>query len=109
MRELKISGGQRPVPGGAKIRRWHVDFFGGALFVVDESARKIVAYERCGTVTTEFVLDALETALWGAAWHHGHTVISYSERIVASGVDNTVGPIGESPMAQSMIEWYNGS
>ncbi|MFC0110838.1 IS3 family transposase [Kibdelosporangium aridum] len=110
MRELKISGGPRPTTtDGLKIRRWYVDFHSGALFVVDETARKIVAYERCGTISTERVLTALESALLSAAWHHGHTVITYSERLAASGVDITVGPVGESPMAQSMIQWYNGS
>ncbi|MFC5106109.1 IS3 family transposase [Kibdelosporangium philippinense] len=110
MRDMKISGGPRPVTtDGPKIRRWYVDFHAGALFVVDEDARKIVAYERTGVISTERVLTALETAIWGAAWHHGHTVITYSERLAASGVDTTLGPVGDSPMAQSMIQWYNGS
>ncbi|CAM3912915.1 HTH LytTR-type domain-containing protein [Kibdelosporangium persicum] len=109
MRELKISAGPRPPSGGPPLRRWFVDYYGGALFVVDESARKVLAYERCAPLTTDLVLSALETALWGGAWHHGHTTIRYSERVVASGVDLTVGTAGESPLAQSMIQWYHGS
>nr|WP_042193179.1 IS3 family transposase [Kibdelosporangium sp. MJ126-NF4]CEL20614.1 Mobile element protein [Kibdelosporangium sp. MJ126-NF4]CTQ89525.1 Mobile element protein [Kibdelosporangium sp. MJ126-NF4] len=106
MREMKISGGPRPAADGPEIRRWFVDFVDGALFVVDESAHRILAYERPGVVSTELVLDALEGALWGGAWHSGHTAIRYSKRLAASGVDISTGTVGESPTAQSMIQWY---
>ncbi|ONI74643.1 hypothetical protein ALI144C_38050 [Actinosynnema sp. ALI-1.44] len=107
MRDLRISGGPRPADSGPGVRRWFVDFIGGALYVVDESAHRILAYERSPVVTTDLVLNALESALWGGTWHPGHTVIRYGERLAASGVDISTGTVGVSPTAHSIIQWYN--
>ncbi|ALG11402.1 IS3 family transposase [Kibdelosporangium phytohabitans] len=107
MRDMKISGGPRPAETGPGVRRWFVDFADGVLYVVDESARRILACERSGVATTEVVLNALESALWGGTWHPGHTVIRYGERLAASGVDISTGTVGVSPTAQSIIQWYS--
>ena len=77
-------------------------------FVVDVFARRIVGWRVSTTMTTDFVLDALEQALYDrqpdpdvALIHHSdrgsqYVSIRYSERLAEAGIAPSVGSRGDS-------------
>jgi putative transposase len=76
-------------------------------FVIDVFARRIVGWRASCSAQTQFVLDALEQALWarrpaGAGLiHHSdrgsqYLSIRYSERLADAGIEPSVGTVGDS-------------
>ena len=77
-------------------------------FVIDVFARRIVGWRVSNSMQTDFVLDALEQALYarrperdGALVHHSdrgsqYVSIRYSERLAEAGIEPSVGSIGDS-------------
>ena len=77
-------------------------------FVIDVFARYIVGWRVSTTMHTDFVLDALEQALYarrrerdGALVHHSdrgsqYVSIRYSERLAEAGIEPSVGSTGDS-------------
>jgi len=77
-------------------------------FVIDAFARRIVGWRVSRSMSTEFVLDALEQALHdrrpvggGGLIHHSdrgvqYVSIKYTERLADAGVDPSVGSVGDS-------------
>ena len=73
-------------------------------FVVDVFSRRIVGWRQSSSMHTEFVLDALEQALYdrkpsddGSLTHHSdrgsqYLSIRYSERLAEAGIEPSVGP-----------------
>ena len=77
-------------------------------FVIDVYARRIVGWQVSSSMHTDFVLDALEQALYarqperdGALTHHSdrgsqYVSIRYSERLAEAGIEPSVGSKGDS-------------
>ena len=77
-------------------------------FVIDVFARRIVGWRVSNSMQTDFVLDALEQALYarrperdGALVHHSDrgsqsVSIRYSERLAEAGIEPSVGSTGDS-------------
>jgi len=77
-------------------------------FVVDVFARRIVGWRVSSSMTTDFVLDALEQALYarqpgndGTLIHHSdrgsqYLSIRYTERLSEAGIEPSVGSRGDS-------------
>ena len=75
-------------------------------FVIDVYARRIVGWRVSSSMHTQFVLDALEQALYarqpernGALIHHSdrgsqYVSIRYSERLAEAGIESSVGSNG---------------
>ena len=88
-------------------------------FVVDVYARRIVGWRVSTSMTTDFVLDALEQALYarqherdGSLIHHSdrgsqYVSIRYSERLAEAGVEPSVGSKGDS-YDNALAETING-
>ncbi len=88
-------------------------------FVIDVFARRIVGWRVSRTMTTDFVLDALEQALYarqperdGSLVHHSdrgsqYVSIRYSERLAEAGVEPSVGSRGDS-YDNALAETING-
>ncbi|WP_440030503.1 IS3 family transposase [Chromobacterium amazonense] len=87
-------------------------------FVVDVFARFIVGWRVSRSMHTEFVLDALEQALWArqpsrdALIHHSdrgsqYVSIRYSERLAEAGIEPSVGSTGDS-YDNALAETING-
>ena len=88
-------------------------------FVVDVFARRIVGWRVSKTMTTDFVLDALEQALYDrqpdpedALIHHSdrgsqYVSIRYSERLAEAGIAPSVGSKGDS-YDNALAETING-
>ena len=88
-------------------------------FVIDVFARRIVGWRVSRSMTTDFVLDALEQALYarqperdGSLIHHsdrGSQYVSfrYSERLMEAGVEPSVGSKGDS-YDNALAETING-
>lgn len=87
-------------------------------FVIDVFARRIVGWRVSTSMSTQFVLDALEQALWQrksfrnmALIHHSdrgsqYLSLRYTERLADAGVDPSVGTVGDSydnALAESVI------
>lgn len=85
-------------------------------FIVDVFARKIVGWKVSTSMTTVFVLDALEQAICqrrpnGNLIHHSdrgsqYLSIKYTERLIDAGIEPSVGSVGDSydnAMAESII------
>lgn len=87
-------------------------------FVIDVFARKIVGWRASTSMTTQFVLDALEQALWQRKptgntklIHHSdrgsqYLSIKYTERLIAAQIDLSVGSVGDAydnAMAECII------
>jgi transposase InsO family protein len=87
--------------------------------VVDVFARRIVGWKLSSSMTTDFVLDALEQALWarrpadgGGLIHHSdrgsqYVSIRYTERLAEAGVEPSVGSGGDS-FDNALAETING-
>jgi putative transposase len=76
-------------------------------FVIDVFARCIVGWRVSSSMHTDFVLDALEQALYarqpelGALFHHSdrgsqYVSIRYTERLIEAGIEPSVGSKGDS-------------
>jgi putative transposase len=88
-------------------------------FVIDVYARRIVGWRVSNSMHTEFVLDALEQALYarqperdGALIHHSdrgsqYVSIRYSERLAEAGIEPSVGSKGDS-YDNALAETING-
>ncbi|WP_408647247.1 IS3 family transposase [Trinickia dabaoshanensis] len=88
-------------------------------FVVDVFARRIVGWRVSSSMTTDFVLDALEQALYarrpesdGSLIHHSdrgsqYVSIRYSERLAEAGIEPSVGSRGDS-YDNALAETING-
>jgi len=88
-------------------------------FVIDVFARRIVGWRVCTTMTTDFVLDALEQALYDrqpdpqdTLIHHSdrgsqYVSIRYSERLAEAGIAPSVGSKGDS-YDNALAETING-
>ena len=88
-------------------------------FVVDVYARFIVGWRVSSSMRTDFVLDALEQALYarkperdGALIHHSdrgsqYVSIRYSERLAEAGIEPSVGSKGDS-YDNALAETING-
>jgi transposase InsO family protein len=87
-------------------------------FVVDVFARRIVGWRVSNSMTTDFVLDALEQALYArqpdpdALIHHSdrgsqYVSIRYSERLAEAGIEPSVGSKGDS-YDNALAETING-
>lgn len=87
-------------------------------FVIDVFARKIVGWRVSTSMTTGFVLDALNQAICQRApsgadklIHHSdrgsqYLSIKYTERLAEAGIDTSVGSVGDSydnALAESII------
>lgn len=88
-------------------------------FVIDVYARFIVGWRVSSSMRTDFVLDALEQALYarrptrdGMLIHHSdrgsqYVSIRYSERLVEAGIEPSVGSKGDS-YDNALAETING-
>jgi putative transposase len=88
-------------------------------FVIDVYARRIVGWRVSSCMHTEFVLDALEQALYarqperdGALIHHSdrgsqYVSIRYTERLAEAGIEPSVGSKGDS-YDNALAETING-
>lgn len=88
-------------------------------FVIDVYARRIVGWRVSTSMTTDFVLDALEQALYarqpgndGSLTHHSdrgsqYVSIRYSERLAEAGIEPSVGSRGDS-YDNALAETING-
>lgn len=88
-------------------------------FVVDVFARRIVGWRVSSSMQTDFVLDALEQALYarraereGELVHHSdrgsqYVSIRYSERLAEAGIEPSVGSTGDS-YDNALAETING-
>ena len=117
-RQLKA---QRPnqlwVSDFAYISTWQSFVY--VAFVIDVFARRIVGWRVSSSMRTDFVLDALEQALYArqperddALIHHSdrgsqYVSIRYSERLAEAGVEPSVGSKGDS-YDNELAETING-
>ena len=88
-------------------------------FVIDVFARRIVGWRVSSSMRTDFVLDALEQALYArhperqdALIHHSdrgsqYVSICYSERLAEAGIEPSVGSKGDS-YDNALAETING-
>lgn len=88
-------------------------------FVIDVFARRIVGWRVSNSMQTDFVLDALEQALYarraerdGQLVHHSdrgsqYVSIRYSERLAEAGIESSVGSTGDS-YDNALAETING-
>jgi putative transposase len=88
-------------------------------FVVDVFSRRIVGWRQSSSMHTEFVLDALEQALYArrpseddGLVHHSdrgsqYLSIRYSERLAEAGIEPSVGSKGDS-YDNALAETING-
>jgi len=87
-------------------------------FVVDVFARRIVGWRVSSSMHTDFVLDALEQALYarqpelGTLVHHSdrgsqYVSIRYTERLAQAGIEPSVGSRGDS-YDNALAETING-
>ncbi len=90
-------------------------------FVIDVYARRIVGWRASRSARTDFVLDALEQALYArkpfdsdGLVHHSdrgvqYVSIRYTERLAEAGLEPSVGSVGDSydnALAESIIGLY---
>ncbi len=88
-------------------------------FVIDVYSRLIVGWRVWNSLKTDFVLDALEQALYSRTGteglvHHSdrgsqYLSIRYTERLAEAGIESSVGSVGDSydnAMAESIIGLY---
>ncbi|MDQ6849750.1 MAG: IS3 family transposase [Actinomycetota bacterium] len=92
-------------------------------FVIDAYARRILGWSVATTMTSQFVVDAVEQAIWtrgregrdlaGLVAHHDHGVqylsVAYSEHLATAGIKPSTGAIGSShdnALAESVIGLY---
>lgn len=86
-------------------------------FVIDVFSRRIVGWKASSSAQTDFVLDALEQALYarrrdGELIHHSdrgvqYVSIRYTERLADAGIEPSVGSVGDS-YDNALAETING-
>ena len=88
-------------------------------FIIDVFSRRIVGWRASRSMRTDFVLDALEQALWDrqpdrsqSLIHHSdrgsqYVSIRYSERLAEAGIEPSVGSKGDS-YDNALAETING-
>jgi len=88
-------------------------------FIIDVFARRIVGWRVSRSARTDFVLDALEQALYerrpfanGTLVHHSdrgvqYVSIRYTERLLEAGIEPSVGSVGDS-YDNALAETING-
>ena len=87
-------------------------------FIIDVFARRIVGWRVSSSMHTDFVLDALEQALYArrrerdcALVHHTdrgqYVSIRYSDRLAEAGIESSVGSTGHS-YGEALAETING-
>ncbi|MGH8116976.1 MAG: IS3 family transposase [Rhodanobacteraceae bacterium] len=88
-------------------------------FIIDVFARRIVGWKASRSAQTDFVLDALEQALYarhpakdhGLVHHSDHGVqyvsVRYTERLQEAGIEPSVGSVGDS-YDNALAETING-
>lgn len=88
-------------------------------FVIDTFADRIVGWRTSRSAKTDFVLDALEQALWhrrpvqkSGLVHHSdrgvqYVSIRYTERLAEAGIEPSVGSVGDS-YDNALAETING-
>ena len=86
-------------------------------FVIDVFARRIVGWRVSNTMSTDFVLDALEQALYDrrpaeSLTHHSdrgsqYVSVRYTERLAEAGIEPSVGSRGDS-YDNALAETING-
>lgn len=88
-------------------------------FVIDVFARRIVGWRVSSSARTDFVLDALEQALFarrsisqGGLIHHSdrgvqYVSMRYTERLAEAGIEPSVGSVGDS-YDNALAETING-
>ena len=114
---------QRPAPN----MLWLSDFtfvstwqgFAYVAFIIDAFARRIVGWRVSRSAKTDFVLDALEQALYdrrpvqqNGLIHHSdrgvqYVFIRYTERLAEAGIEPFVGSVGDS-YDNALAEIING-
>ncbi|MBS1304083.1 IS3 family transposase, partial [Loktanella sp. SALINAS62] len=87
-------------------------------FIINVFARRIVGWRVSTSMATQFVLDALDQAIWqrktpdnNALFHQSdrgsqYLSIKYTERLVEFGIDPSIGTVGDSydnALAQCVI------
>jgi transposase InsO family protein len=99
------------------VSTWQCWLF--VAFVIDVYARRIVGWRVSSSMRTDFVLDALEQALYerqpqllDQLVHHSdrgsqYISIRYTERLVEAGIEPSVGSRGDS-YDNAMAETING-
>lgn len=99
------------------VSRWQG--FAYVAFIIDAYARRIVGWKVSGSPRTDFVMDALEQALYARrrrpdeplVHHSDHGVqyvsIRYTERLAEEAVDASVGTVGDS-YDNALAETING-
>jgi len=88
-------------------------------FVVDVFARRIIGWRASRSMKADFVLDALEQALWARSGadgviHHSdagsqYLAIRYTDRLAEAGATPSVGSVGDSydnALAETIIGLY---
>ena len=114
----------------APNRLWVADFtyvstwsgWAYVAFVVDAYARRILGWSVSGSMTTDFVLDALEQAIWtrdmegrgdlaALVGHSDHgsqyTSLRYGQRLAEAGIAASTGTVGDS-YDNALAETING-
>ena len=88
-------------------------------FIIDAFARRIIGWRVSRSARTDFVLDALEQALYdrrpvrqGGLVHHSdrgvqYVSIRYTERLAEAGIEPSVGSVGDS-YDNALAETING-
>jgi transposase InsO family protein len=86
-------------------------------FIIDVFARRIVGWRASSTAHTDFVLDALEQALYDRRPSSGliahsdrgsqYVSIRYTERLAEAGIEPSVGSVGDS-YDNALAETING-
>lgn len=90
---------------------------GYVAFVIDVFSRFIVGWKVSASARTDFVLDALEQAVYarkpvGGLIHHSdrgvqYVSIRYTERLAETGIEASVGSVGDS-YDNALAETING-
>jgi len=93
--------------------------FAYVAFIIDTFANRIVGWKVSRSAKTDFVLDALEQALYarrpdrgGKLTHHSdrgsqYVSIKYTERLAAAGIEPSVGSVGDA-YDNALAETING-
>ena len=93
--------------------------FAYVAFIIDTFANRIVGWKVSRSAKTDFVLDALEQALYarrpdqnGKLTHHSdrgsqYVSIRYTERLAEAGIEPSVGSVGDA-YDNALAETING-